>query len=118
MAHEHDWDNGECVECGADWETVQTELKADTTANLIYIFECMDCAHFYGEQTLTPDGRLLCPTCFAEQDKDSTFVEAVKVDGEVKPFTAGILCDSCGEPIERDGYETYCYPCDPTFGEK
>jgi Zn finger protein HypA/HybF involved in hydrogenase expression len=39
----------------------------------------------------------------------------MKVDREVEPFTAGILCDDCGKPIDRDGYEAYCYKCDPSF---
>jgi Zn finger protein HypA/HybF involved in hydrogenase expression len=104
----------EC-DCGADWKQYQDELKASKVANTIYIFDCVDCRQFYGEQSLTPDGRLLCPSCYSEQVIESAFVEAVLAKSEVKPFTAGILCEDCAEPIERDGYETYCYKCDPTF---
>lgn len=113
--HKHDWLNEECATCDKDWDEWQTEVKATQPANLIYIFDCMDCGQFYGEQTLTPDGRLLCPTCFSQQTIESVFVEAVQVKEKPEPFTAGILCDDCGKPIERDGYEAYCYKCDPSF---
>jgi Zn finger protein HypA/HybF involved in hydrogenase expression len=87
------------------------------TTNYLYIFDCLDCGHFYGEQSLTPDGRLLCPSCYSQQSIDADWVERVEVKSEVEPFTAGILCEDCAEPINRDGFETYCYKCDPSFGQ-
>ena len=41
----------------------------------VYIFDCVHCAKFYGEQSLTKTGELLCPSCGAEQWKDSDYVE-------------------------------------------
>ena len=114
-AHRHDWLNEECATCDKDWNEWQTEVKDGERTNLVFIFDCVDCGHFYGEQTLTPDGRLLCPSCFSEQRVESEFVEAVPVNRVVEPFTDGILCHDCGKPIDRDGYEAYCYKCDPTF---
>lgn len=86
-------------------------------SNLIYIFDCVDCGNFYGEQSLTEDGRLLCPSCYSEQSKDAHWVEAVKMKGAVAPFTVGV-CDACAKPTDREDGEPYCYKCDPTFGEQ
>jgi DNA-directed RNA polymerase subunit RPC12/RpoP len=54
--------------------------------NYVYIFDCVHCAKFYGEQTLTKTGELLCPSCGAEQWKESDYVEKMRVKGKVKPF--------------------------------
>ena len=29
-----------------------------------------------------------------------------------------MTCDSCGKETNREEGEPYCYPCDPTFGER
>lgn len=87
------------------------------TNGYVYIFDCLDCGQFYGEQSLTADGRLLCPSCFSQQAIDADCVERMAVPYEVEPFTAGILCEDCAEPINRDGFETYCYKCDLSFGQ-
>ena len=102
-----------CVEeCGNPCEVI---VEGATKTNHIYIFDCLDCGNFYGEQTVTPDGRLLCPSCFSEQNVEAEWVEAVPVKGEVTPFTAGILCEYCDQPKDREIGEPYCYKCDPTF---
>ena len=113
--HKHNWQNLDCTDCDTDWFQYQTELKDGERTNLVFIFDCVDCANFFGEQTLTPDGRLLCPSCFSEQTVEADWVEAVQMKSAVEPFTAGILCDDCRKPIDRDGYEAYCYKCDPSF---
>jgi hypothetical protein len=117
MAHEHDWLNEECATCDKDWNEWQAEIKDGERKTLVFIFDCVDCANFYGEQTLTEDGRLLCPSCYSEQTVESVFVEAVKTKAEVAPFTVG-LCDACAKPTDRDEGEPYCYPCDPTFAKQ
>lgn len=113
-AHRHDWLNEECATCDKDWNEWQTEVKDGERKTLVFIFDCVDCGQFYGEQTLTADGRLLCPSCLSEQTVDSVYVEAVPVNREVEPFPIGI-CDSCGEQTNREDGEPYCYKCDPTF---
>jgi predicted amidophosphoribosyltransferase len=52
----------------------------------IYIFDCVACGHFYGEQSLTRTGELLCPSCGAEQWKDSDYVEKMRVKKKPEPF--------------------------------
>jgi Zn finger protein HypA/HybF involved in hydrogenase expression len=47
--------------------------------NYIYIFDCVHCSNFYGEQALTRNGDLVCPNCHAEQRIDSPYVEQVEV---------------------------------------
>jgi DNA-directed RNA polymerase subunit M/transcription elongation factor TFIIS len=54
--------------------------------NYIYIFDCVHCSNFYGEQTLTRNGDLVCPNCHAEQRIDSPYVEQVKVTYKPKAF--------------------------------
>jgi formylmethanofuran dehydrogenase subunit E len=93
MAHEHDWLNEECATCDADWTEWQAEIKDGERTNLIFIFDCVDCGQFYGEQTLTDDGRLLCPTCYSEQRLESEFVEAVPSRTEVAPFTPDLTTE-------------------------
>lgn len=45
----------------------------------IYIFDCVDCGRFYGEQALAEDGKLYCPECESEQNVDSPYIEKMKV---------------------------------------
>jgi len=47
--------------------------------NFVYLFECVICYGFYGEQTLTKKGELLCPSCLGEQWLESPFVEKIQV---------------------------------------
>ena len=54
--------------------------------NYIYIFDCVHCSNFYGEQTLTRNGDLVCPNCHAEQRIDSPYVEQVEVTYKPKTF--------------------------------
>lgn len=93
MAHQHDWNNFDCATCDTDWFQYQTELKNGERKNLVFIFDCVACGNFYGEQTLTPDGRLLCPSCFSEQTVESEFVEAVPVNRVVELFTPDLTTD-------------------------
>lgn len=85
-AHRHDWLFEECSSCDKNWDEWQTEIKDGERTNLVFIFDCVDCGQFYGEQTLTADGRLLCPSCFSEQTVESVFVEAVPMRSAVQPF--------------------------------
>ena len=52
----------------------------------VYIFDCVNCYGFYGEQSLTKEGKLLCPNCLGEQWEDSDFVEKMEVLSKVEPF--------------------------------
>lgn len=45
----------------------------------VYIFDCLDCGNFYGEQLLDDDGRLYCPECRSEQNPESVYVERMEV---------------------------------------
>jgi predicted nucleic acid-binding Zn ribbon protein len=45
----------------------------------IYIFDCVNCSQFYGEQQLNDKGELLCPECHAPERIDSPFVEKMAV---------------------------------------
>lgn len=54
--------------------------------NYIYIFDCVHCSNFYGEQTLTRNGDLVCPNCHAEQRIDSPYVEQVEVTYKPKEY--------------------------------
>ena len=57
-----------------------THWREDTgMAEYVYIFDCVDCGGFYGEQKLDDDGKLYCPECRSEQWKDSDYVERMKV---------------------------------------
>ena len=56
------------------------------TKHYVYIFDCINCGHFYGEQSLTADGRLLCPSCHAQENVDSPFVERMEVLRPVPPY--------------------------------
>jgi predicted nucleic acid-binding Zn ribbon protein len=47
--------------------------------NYVYIFDCVNCAQFYGEQKLNDQGELLCPECQAPERIDSPFVEKMAV---------------------------------------
>jgi hypothetical protein len=55
--------------------------------NYVYIFDCVYCREFYGEQSLTIDGKLYCPNCLNEVDTDSPFVEQMAVDYPATPFS-------------------------------
>jgi hypothetical protein len=56
--------------------------------NYVYIFDCVNCYGFYGEQSLTKEGKLLCPNCLGEQWLGSDSVEKVRVLYQVQPFKA------------------------------
>jgi predicted hydrocarbon binding protein len=45
----------------------------------VFIFDCVGCGKFYGEQTLCSDGTLTCPVCGTEERIDSDYVERMKV---------------------------------------
>jgi hypothetical protein len=45
----------------------------------VFIFDCVNCYGFYGEQVLDGAGRLLCPSCDCEQSLDSDYVERMEV---------------------------------------
>jgi hypothetical protein len=47
--------------------------------NYLFIFDCIVCYQFYGEQMLNEKGELLCPNCEAPERIDSPFVERMKV---------------------------------------
>jgi Zn finger protein HypA/HybF involved in hydrogenase expression len=55
--------------------------------NYVYVFDCVNCSNFYGEQSLTANGDLLCPNCHSEQRIDSPYVEQVQVLYTPTPFT-------------------------------
>ena len=61
--------------------------------NYVYVFDCVECYGFYGEQSLTVEGKLLCPNCLGEQFLRSPYVEKVRVLYEVRPF----------QPVELEG---------------
>jgi hypothetical protein len=54
----------------------------------VYVFDCVNCYGFYGENSLTSEGKLLCPNCYEEQRLDSPYVEKVKVLYEVPVFVS------------------------------
>lgn len=56
-------------------------------ANYVYEFDCAICRDFFGENSLTSDGRLYCPNCLNEIDKESMFVGKFKVGFTPEPFT-------------------------------
>jgi hypothetical protein len=60
--------------------------------NYVYAFECLNCYEFYGENSLTKEGKLLCPVCYWEQQIKSSHTEKIKVFYEVPVF----------EPEERN----------------
>lgn len=45
----------------------------------VYAFDCVGCFDFYGENSLTADGRLFCPNCEEEQRLDSPYTEKIAV---------------------------------------
>jgi hypothetical protein len=47
--------------------------------SFVFIFDCVNCSQFYGEQTLNKNGELLCPNCEAPERIESPFVERMKV---------------------------------------
>ena len=47
--------------------------------NYVYVFECLGCYFFYGDQKLNIKGKLLCPNCGAPEDLTSPYVERVAV---------------------------------------
>lgn len=56
-------------------------------ANYVYAFDCVGCYHFYGENSLTIDGRLYCPNCLSELDKESVYVEKIRVGYTPEAFS-------------------------------
>ncbi len=46
----------------------------------VFIFDCVNCSQFYGEQKLNEKGQLLCPNCEAPERIESPFVERMKVN--------------------------------------
>jgi hypothetical protein len=54
-------------------------VKNKLKTNYVFIFDCIGCYQFYGEQTLNEKGKLLCPNCEAPERIDSPFVERMKV---------------------------------------
>jgi hypothetical protein len=56
-------------------------------ANYVYIFDCVYCFEFYGEQTVDLFGKLYCPNCLNQIDIDSLYVERMAVDYFAKPFS-------------------------------
>jgi len=73
--------------------------------NYVYAWECDNCWHFYGENTLTTDGRLLCPSCHGEQNLESSYVERVRVLTKPDPYLPECqgTCDVCvGTPEEKN----------------
>lgn len=55
-------------------------------ASNVYVFDCVACGQFYGEQVLTRGGRLYCPVCLARERVSSPYVERVRVGYVVVPF--------------------------------
>jgi hypothetical protein len=53
----------------------------------VYLFDCVICSMFYGEQTLTKKGELLCPSCLGKQRLESPFVEKIQVKNNWGYFT-------------------------------
>ena len=56
-------------------------------ANYVYAFDCIGCYNYYGENSLTIDGKLYCPNCLHEIATDSPFVEQIAVLYPVTPFS-------------------------------
>lgn len=46
----------------------------------VYVFDCVGCSDFYGEQKLNAKGELLCPNCDNPQRIDSPYVEKVRIN--------------------------------------
>jgi hypothetical protein len=63
-------------------------------AKYVYVFECVDCYDFYGENTLTEDGRLLCPNCEAEECLDCPYVEQVAMLDEQEAYVPKLGTDN------------------------
>jgi hypothetical protein len=74
------------------FETYEAEAN-----HLVYAWECGDCWRFFGENTLTTDGRLLCPSCHGEQSLDSMYVQRVRVLTKPDPYLPECqgTCDVC-----------------------
>lgn len=56
-------------------------------ANYVYAFDCVGCYNYFGENSLTIDGRLYCPNCLSELDKESVYVEKIQVGYTPKAFS-------------------------------
>lgn len=54
-------------------------MKQKQKAYYVYIFDCVACSQFYGEQELNEHGELLCPNCEAPERIESPFVERVEM---------------------------------------
>lgn len=63
-------------------------------AKYVYVFECVGCYDFYGENTLTEDGRLLCPKCETEECLDCTYVEQVAMLDEQEAYVPKLGTDN------------------------
>ena len=74
------------------FETYEAEAN-----HLVYAWECGDCWRFFGENTLTTDGRLLCPSCHNEQNLESSYVERIRVLTKPDPYLPECqgTCDVC-----------------------
>jgi len=59
--------------------------------NYVYVFDCVGCFAYYGENSLTIDGKLYCPNCLSEINKESPYVEKVKVLTPVTFFSESEL---------------------------
>lgn len=52
----------------------------------VYAFDCVGCYHYFGENSLDKEGKLYCPSCLFEQDKESPYVEKIAVLYEPEVF--------------------------------
>ena len=62
-------------------------IEEEKGAHYVYIFDCLNCGNFYGEQSLTTSGELLCPSCYAPERIESPFVQRMEVQNKPTPFT-------------------------------
>jgi hypothetical protein len=61
------------------------EMEMPRKKYFVFVFDCADCDGFYGDQSLTKEGELLCPSCLSPQRINSPYVEKVEVD-YTEPF--------------------------------
>lgn len=61
------------------------------TEHYVYSFDCINCYDWYGDTSLTLDGKLLCPNCEQEEDKDASCVMKIAVLFEPLPYTPQLL---------------------------
>ena len=54
-------------------------MKTKIPVSYYYIFDCVGCWQFYGEQKPNENGELLCPVCLTPESIESPFVERVAV---------------------------------------